>query len=116
LIFARVLEEVEVGTLIGGIGITNIRRGVAQAGTLGYWMGAPFAGRGLMAEALASVLDYSFGALELHRIEAACLPSNERSRRLLESAGFAREGYAEKYLKIFGEWQDHLLFALSADE
>lgn len=115
LIFAENVEGVQRDKLVGGIGVTNIRRGVAQAGTLGYWMGAPYAGQGLMGEALRSVLDYCLGALDLHRVEAACLPSNERSRRLLERAGFDREGYAEKYLKIHGVWQDHLLFALNVE-
>ncbi len=115
LIFADGLDGVNVGELVGGIGVTNIRRGVAQAGTLGYWMGVPFVGQGLMGEALRAVLDYCFDGLDLHRVEAACLPSNERSRRLLESGGFDREGYAEKYLKIHGAWQDHLLFALNVE-
>ncbi|MCZ6763737.1 MAG: GNAT family protein [Alphaproteobacteria bacterium] len=102
--------------LLGGIGVTNIRRGVAQAGTIGYWIGETHAGMGLMGEALEAVLAFCFDELGLHRAEAACLPSNERSRRLLERAGFVREGYAEKYLKIRGAWQDHLLFGLRTDE
>ena len=115
LIFARSVGGVEFGTLIGGVGISNIRRGVAQTGTLGYWTGAAFAGQGLMGEAVGTIIGYCFGELGLHRIDAACLPINERSRRLLESAAFVREGYAEKYLRIHGEWQDHLLFGLSAE-
>jgi len=102
--------------LCGGIGITNIRRGVSQSGTLGYWMGQAHAGQGLMGETLPAMLKFCFDDLQLHRIEAACLPTNERSRRLLERAGFVREGYASKYLKICGEWCDHLLFGLCADE
>ena len=102
-------------TLIGGIGVTNIRRGVAQAGTLGYWMGSTYAGRGLMGEALGAVLEFCFTELALHRVEAACLPHNERSKSLLKRHGFDQEGYAEKYLMISGEWRDHLLFGLRSE-
>lgn len=102
--------------LCGGIGVTNIRRGVSQSGTLGYWMGEAHAGQGLMGEALRALLRFCFDDLDLHRVEAACLPHNERSRRLLESAGFSREGYAGRYLKIQGSWRDHLLFGLCDEE
>lgn len=98
--------------LVGGITLSNIRRGVAQTGMIGYWSGAPFAGKGYMTEALSLVISLAFGELRLHRIEAACIPHNARSIRLLEKAGFQREGLLRSYLKINGFWQDHLLFAL----
>jgi ribosomal-protein-alanine N-acetyltransferase len=102
--------------LVGGLTLANIRRGVAQAGSLGYWIGEPFARRGLMAGALHGLVPFAFGSLRLHRLEAACIPSNAASIRLLEKMGFAREGYAREYLCINGLWQDHLLFArLSGD-
>ena len=96
--------------LVGGITITNIRRGVAQAGSLGYWMGAGYARRGYMTAAIRNLLPFAFGTLKLHRVEAACIPSNLASIRLLENTGFAREGYARAYLCINGSWQDHLLY------
>jgi ribosomal-protein-alanine N-acetyltransferase len=96
--------------LVGGITITNIRRGVAQAGSLGYWMGAAYARRGYMTAAVRNLLPFAFGTLKLHRVEAACIPSNLASIRLLENTGFAREGYACGYLCINGLWQDHLLY------
>ena len=65
-----------------------------------------------MTAGLQLAIDYIFGQLALHRIEAACIPENDRSIRLLEKAGFQREGYMKEYLKIRGEWRDHLLFAL----
>lgn len=100
------------GRLIGGLTLGNIRRGVAQSATLGYWMGAPFAGHGYMTRAVAAACLFGFETLRLHRIEAACLPSNTPSRRLLERNGFRQEGLARAYLKINGAWEDHLLFAL----
>jgi ribosomal-protein-alanine N-acetyltransferase len=97
--------------LVGGLTLANIRRGVAQAGSLGYWVGEPFARRGLMTGAVQGLVPFAFGSLRLHRLEAACIPSNTASIRLLEKVGFVREGYAREYLCINGLWQDHLLFA-----
>jgi ribosomal-protein-alanine N-acetyltransferase len=104
------------GVLLGGLTLANIRRGVAQAGSLGYWIGEPYARRGLMSAAVRALVPFSFTALRLHRLEAACIPSNAASIRLLENCGFVREGYAREYLCINGLWQDHVLFArLSTD-
>lgn len=99
--------------LVGGINLSNVRRGVAQMATVGYWMGAPFAGKGLMTHALRAAISHGFHDLRLHRLEAACLPENEPSMRLLRKSGFEEEGYARRYLKINGRWQDHRLFGLS---
>src|SRR3954465_12367711 len=96
--------------LVGGLTLANIRRGCAQAGSLGYWIGEPFARRGLMTGAVQALVPFSFGSLRLHRLEAACIPTNTASIKLLEKAGFVREGYARDYLCINGLWQDHLLF------
>lgn len=97
--------------LLGGVTLGNVRRGVAQAGTLGYWMGEPFAGHGYMRRAVEAACGFAFETLRLHRVEAACIPANLASRRVLERAGFQREGEARAYLKINGAWEDHLLFA-----
>jgi|SRR5215467_6280607 ribosomal-protein-alanine N-acetyltransferase len=99
-------------TLLGGIGLSNIRRGVSETGSLGYWVGEVFARQRYMTEALPLVLDFAFDRLGLHRVEAACLPNNTPSHSLLTSAGFRQEGYARQYLCIEGKWQDHLLFAI----
>lgn len=104
------------GTLLGSCILSNIRRGVAQTGTLGYWIGQQFAGKGHMSEAVKGLVAYSFDELGLHRVEAACLPSNEPSRRLLARVGFAEEGYARAYLKINGRWEDHVLFGLVSSD
>jgi [ribosomal protein S5]-alanine N-acetyltransferase len=101
--------------IIGGLTLANIRRGVAQAGSLGYWMGLPFVRRGYMTAAVRAVIPFAFNTLRLHRLEAACIPSNAGSIRLLENTGFVREGYAREYLCINGIWQDHLLYGRLKD-
>lgn len=103
-------------TLVGGLTLANLRRGVTQTCSLGYWMGARFAGRGFMTEAVRCIASYVFDEMHLHRIEAACLPSNAASQRVLERCGFEREGQARHYLKINGHWADHLLYALLASD
>ena len=98
--------------MIGGVTLANVRRGIVQAGTVGYWVGEPFAHRGYMTNALRALLPTLFGELNLHRVEAACIPTNTSSVRVLEKCGFTREGLARRYLCINGAWQDHLLFGL----
>jgi ribosomal-protein-alanine N-acetyltransferase len=102
-------------TLVGGLTLANIRRGVAQAGSLGYWMGRPYARQGYMTAAVRAVIPFAFATLRLHRLEAACIPTNAASIRLLENTGFVREGYARDYLCINGIWQDHLLYGRLQD-
>ncbi len=102
--------------LLGGLSLTHVRRGVAQSATLGYWMGAPYADKGYMTEAVRRLLAFAFEDLGLHRVEAAFVPGNERSRRLLGKIGFTEEGYARRYLKIDGRWQDHVLTAILHDD
>jgi len=97
--------------LVGGLTLANIRRGCAQTGNLGYWTGAAHARQGYMTAAVGSLLPFAFQTLRLHRVEAACIPANVASIRLLEKTGFRREGFAREYLCIDGVWQDHLLYA-----
>ena len=110
------LFRAEDSALVGGLALANIRRGCAQAASLGYWMGAPYAGQGYMTAAVSAILPFAFGTLRLHRVEAACIPGNDASIRLLENTGFQREGFARQYLCINGTWQDHLLFARLRDD
>lgn len=102
--------------LLGGLTLSHVQRGVTQSCSLGYWMGERYAGRGHMTDAVRVALSFAFDALRLHRVEAACLPHNAASVRLLEKVGFSREGYARRYLCIDGRWQDHLLFAIVSDD
>jgi ribosomal-protein-alanine N-acetyltransferase len=98
--------------MVGGITLSNVRRGVAQMGSIGYWVGQPFARRGHTLDAVRAVTAFSFARLRLHRVEAACIPTNIASRGVLRRAGFQEEGRAQDYLKIDGVWRDHLLFGL----
>jgi ribosomal-protein-alanine N-acetyltransferase len=100
------------GVLLGGVTLANVRRGIVQAGTIGYWVGQPYGGQGVMTAALRVLLPTLFGELNLHRIEAACIPTNNPSVRVLEKCGFTREGLARRYLCINGVWQDHLLYGM----
>jgi ribosomal-protein-alanine N-acetyltransferase len=116
LAYAFLIFRSDDNAMIGGLTLANIRRGVAQAGSIGYWIGAPFARKGYMTSAMRVLIPFCFGTLRLHRMEAACIPGNTASIRLLENTGFQREGYARSYLCINGTWQDHLLYARLKDD
>lgn len=105
------LERREDGALLGAITLDNIRRGPAQSGTLGYWIGQQYARHGYMREAILTLVHYAFTTLDLSRIEAACLPENTASRGVLEKSGFKYEGVAQSYLQINGRWRNHVLFS-----
>ena len=104
------------GAVLGGLTLSNIRRQPAETGTLGYWIGEPYARQGFMGEALEALREHAFRVLDLSRLEAACLPENAPSRRLLERCQFKYEGVAQAYLQINGRWRNHVLYAsLRAD-
>lgn len=105
------LFQADDGVIVGGVTLSNVRREPAQAGTLGYWIGESHARQGYMTEALGAVRDFAFGDLDLSRLEAACLPDNLASRRLLERCQFKYEGVAQAYLQIAGRWRNHVLYA-----
>jgi ribosomal-protein-alanine N-acetyltransferase len=113
--YAFLIARSSDDALVGGITLANIRRGVAQAGSLGYWMGQPYILNGYMTAAVRAIIPFAFATLRLHRLEAACIPTNAGSIRLLENTGFVREGYARDYLCINGIWQDHLLYGRLKD-
>lgn len=102
--------------LVGAMTLSNVRRGVAQAAAVGYWIGKPFTQRGFGTSALAAVALFAFEEIRLHRLEAACMPANIASLRTLERGGFSREGLARRYLKINGVWEDHVLFGLPRED
>ena len=110
------LFKKEDAALVGALTLDNIRRGPAQMGTVGYWVGERHARQGYMAEALRAVVSYAFDTLDLSRIEAGCLTENTASRSLLESNGFVYEGVAKSYLQIAGKWRDHVLYARLRDD
>lgn len=99
-------------TLVGGITLSNVRRGVVQSCSMGYWMGERYAGRGLMSAAIPTALDFAFAVLGLHRVEASCIPGNEASLAVLLKSGFREEGMAREYLRINGAWRDHIRYAI----
>jgi len=98
--------------LLGGINIGNVRRGVSQSASLGYWIGEKYARNGYMKEALKLLIPSLFVDLRLNRIEAATLEENIASKNLLKKIGFKKEGVLRKYLKINGSWRDHILYGL----
>ncbi|MDB2529736.1 GNAT family N-acetyltransferase [Paracoccaceae bacterium] len=101
----------EAGQLVGAITLDNIRRGPSQVGTIGYWVGEQYARQGFMSEAIIAMVAHAFGALDLSRVESACLPDNVASRGVLEKAGFKYEGVAQSYIQINGRWRNHVLYA-----
>ena len=108
--------HLESGEVIGGINLRNVRRGVAQMGTIGYWIASQWGGRGRMTAAVKRMVAFGFDDLGLHRVEAACVPENDASASVLLRAGFEEEGFARGYLKINGRWRDHRLFAILSPE
>ena len=100
--------------MLGGITLTNIRRGVTAS--VGYWIGKPFVRQGYTSEALNGMLQHAYDNLGLNRVEAACMPTNRASISVLERAGFRREGLARRHLRINGVFEDHLLFARLNDD
>ena len=102
--------------LLGGVSLSHVRRGAGASAEIGYWLGEAHGGRGYMSEAVQAVLSHAFETLQLRRVEAACLPSNVRSKALLARLGFQREGLARSYLCINGRWRDHELYALLVED
>lgn len=111
-----VAEREAPSRLVGKIALSGVMRGAMYGAHLGYWMAADVQGRGLATEAIGEVLDFAFGAAGLHRIQAAIMPRNAKSLRVIAKLGFRREGYAERYLQIAGKWEDHVLFAMTREE
>lgn len=102
--------------LVARVALNAIVRGNFQNAYLGYMIGAAHEGKGLAREAVAAACDFAFAAARLHRVQAAIMPHNERSLRLIRALGFRQEGAAERYLMIAGDWRDHLIFAVTAEE
>ena len=101
----------EYAEFIGELNISNIQRGIIQSCSIGYWIAKKYEGLGMMSESLELVKSFIFNQLKLHRIEAACLPHNSPSLKVLLKNGFKIEGTARKLLKINNKWQDHTVFS-----
>jgi ribosomal-protein-alanine N-acetyltransferase len=114
--YAFLIFEAETDRLMGGVTLSNVRRGVTQSAMLGYWLGVPYMGKGHMTNAVRAALPHAFEALRLHRIEAAAQPTNTRSVNVLRRCGFVEEGLARRYLRINGTWQDHVLYAVLRED
>lgn len=104
------------GALVGGVNLNDVVRGVFQSAHLGYWIDEAHGGRGIATEAVRQAVAFAFGEAGLHRVQAAVIPRNAASIRVLRKAGFREEGLALRYLRIAGVWEDHLLFAVTAEE
>ena len=102
--------------LVGVFNISEIVRGVFQSAYLGYYALSPHQGRGFMAEGITLTLEVVFQTLRLHRVEVNVQPTNARSIALARAAGFEREGYSRRYVKIGGRWRDHERWALLAED
>lgn len=102
--------------VIGRVALSGVMRGAFHSAYLGYWIDHAEVGRGLATEAVRAVVGFAFEVAGLHRVQAAIMPRNERSVRLITRIGFRREGLAERYLQIAGVWEDHALFAMTREE
>jgi [ribosomal protein S5]-alanine N-acetyltransferase len=102
--------------IIGRVALGGIQRGAYLNGHLGYWIDAEHEGRGLMTEAVGAATTFAFTSLGLHRVQAAVMPNNSGSQRVLEKAGYRKEGFALRYLCIAGTWEDHILYAVTEEE
>jgi len=111
-----VLDTSDDGRLIGRVALANVVRGPWQNATLGYWISADAGGRGHATRAVRLILRFAFEHAGLHRVQPAVIPRNERSIRVVERVGFRREGRAAKYLRINGVWEDHDIYALTAED
>ncbi len=104
------------GAFVGEVSLGSVQRGPFQSANVGYWIDEAHAGKGYMPEAVAVVLRYAFEQLGLHRVEAAIVPRNTRSRRVTEKLGMRDEGTSERFLQIRGAWEDHVRYAITSEE
>lgn len=104
------------GAILGSINLSQIFRGGFQNAYLGYYIGAEFAGKGYTSDAVDLILRYAFEGLRLHRVEANIQPSNHLSIAIVKRAGFVREGFSRRYLKVCGRWRDHERWAIIVED
>jgi [ribosomal protein S5]-alanine N-acetyltransferase len=114
--YALLARRLDDDAIVGLFELSGIVRGSFLNAYLGYWVGGPFAGQGYMREGMQQVLRFAFHDLRLHRIEANIQPANQRSLVLAKKAGFRREGFSPRYLKIGGRWRDHERWAILSED
>lgn len=104
------------GTFVGEVSLGSVQRGPFQSAFAGYWVDEAMAGQGLVPEGMVLLLRYAFEDLGLHRVEVAIVPRNRASRRVAEKLGLREEGVALGFLQIRGVWEDHVRYAITAEE
>jgi ribosomal-protein-alanine N-acetyltransferase len=104
------------GDFLGEVSLGSVQRGPFQSANVGYWIDEQHAGKGYMPESVAVILKYAFEQLGLHRVEAAIVPRNARSRRVTEKLGMRDEGTSLRFLQIRGVWEDHVRYAITSEE
>ena len=114
--YAFAIVERDGGAMRGRIALANVERGAWENATQGYFVDQAVGSRGYATEAVSLALDFAFGPCRLHRVQAAVMPKNARSRRVLEKNGFRHEGFSPRYLRLDGDWRDHNLFAITIEE
>jgi ribosomal-protein-alanine N-acetyltransferase len=114
--FALLTRRTEDDAIVGLFEFSEVVRGSFQNAYLGYWVGEPYAGQGYMREGMQLALRFAFQDLRLHRVEANIQPANKPSLALAKRAGFRREGFSPRYLKIGGRWRDHERWAILSDD
>ncbi len=114
--FAIAEDAAASGAIVGAVQLSAVHRGAWQNAMLGYWVARERNGMGYATCAVGQTVSFAFGTLGLHRVQASVMPRNAPSIRVLEKAGFRREGLAERYLRIGGAWEDHAIFAITAEE
>jgi ribosomal-protein-alanine N-acetyltransferase len=106
----------KAAAFVGEVSLGSVQRGPFQSANVGYWIDLEHAGRGYMPEAVAVVLRFAFEELGLHRVEAAIVPRNVKSRRVAEKLGLRDEGTSQRFLQIRGAWEDHVRYAITTEE
>ena len=100
----------------GEVTLSSVQRGPFQSAFVGYWIDEDLAGMGLVPEAVVVTLRFAFEAISLHRVEISIIPRNHASRRVVEKLGIREEGIAQRFLEIDGVWEDHVRYAITAEE